>query len=67
MNVVRFDESGQPLFTPEQAMRIARAAWWVKRYLPHPEDVESPGGARNLREFNRACYDMPPLSDRDSP
>lgn len=56
------DERGEryPVYTEEQAQRIARAAWGVHFLLPHPDDVR-PEWQAGLREFHRAIQGLPPL------
>ena len=56
------DENGErfPVYTAEQAQRIARAAWSVHYLLPHADEVAE-SYAANLREFHRALAGVPPL------
>jgi hypothetical protein len=55
------DENGErfPVYTAEQAQRIARAAWGIHFLLPHPDDVTDPKYAADIREFNRAMQALP--------
>jgi hypothetical protein len=55
------DEHGErwPVYTEEEAQRIARAAWGVHFLLPHPDDVNDAEYAENLRRFNRALTGLP--------
>jgi hypothetical protein len=60
------DERGEPwpVYTEEEAQRIARAAWGVHALLPHPDDVRDAEHAASLREFHRAMTCSP---RRESP
>lgn len=55
------DAAGErwPVYSEEQAQRIARAAWGVHFLLPHPDDVAEPSYAENLRRFHRALVAVP--------
>lgn len=57
------DEKGEryPVYTAEQAQRIARAAWGVHFLLPHADEVSDSKDAASLREFHRAMVGVPPL------
>jgi len=59
------DEKGEryPDYTPEQAQRIARAAWGVHYLLPHPDDVRDKEHAANIIRFNRAIIAAPPTKE----
>ncbi len=60
---VREDGERYPDYTPEQAQRIAEAAWGVHYLLPHPDDVGDKEHAASLRKFHRALIDAPPLKE----
>ncbi len=46
-------EPGRPVYTNEEAQRIAQAAWNCRAYLPHPDDVRKEWGD-DIREFQCA-------------
>lgn len=48
-----------PIFTNEEAQRVALLAWEIQFALPHPDDVATPEEATLIREFNRAVQGLP--------
>lgn len=49
-------------YTPDDLKRIADAAWNVRCLVSHPDDVWSEQLAADIREFNRALDQFPPLA-----